>query len=105
MKRSGIRVIPLFLVVALPSVAGQSANDWRAFYNRGAEELENGEPREAVTQFQKALAIQPDNPKILYGLVVSNFDSGRTSAALDASHHLLRILGGKDGEFALTMAV
>jgi tetratricopeptide (TPR) repeat protein len=103
--KSRFSVISLVLAFAYSLAAGQPSSDWKVFYNRGAEALESGEPRDAVRQFQKAHAIEPDNPKVLHGLIVSNFASGRTGAALDASRRLLGILRNNADEFALSMAV
>ncbi|HZT29872.1 MAG TPA: tetratricopeptide repeat protein [Bryobacteraceae bacterium] len=84
--------------------AAQAADSWKAVYNRGAEALERGEPREAAAEFEKALGLAPGNAGVLHGLMTAELAAGRIGAALEASGKLLTRLREGGGDFALSMA-
>jgi tetratricopeptide (TPR) repeat protein len=101
-KRFGL----VLLVGAIVSLAsGQSRQSWQSAYDNGTEALERGEPREAAQLFESALALRPDDERILYGVVLSDLMAGKAAAALQSADHLLRLIRNKDGEFRLAMAV
>jgi tetratricopeptide (TPR) repeat protein len=98
-----------FFAVLLASVAhllanGPGAEGWKAFYNKGAEAMERGEPRDAEAQFRKAASLEPRNGKILQGLLLAELAGGQASAALETSQRLLRLLRSNPAEFEVTMA-
>ena len=84
---------------------GQASETWKALYNRGVEAIERGEPRDAIAHFEKARALEPNNAKILHGLVLADLAAGRTAAALETSQRLLDLLRNKGGDFIVSMAV
>src|SRR5581483_7106373 len=75
----------LFLYPAEPS------DTWKILYNEGAQALEQGEPREAAAHFERALALDRKNPKILNSLLIAEMASGRTGPALPSGQKLLHI--------------
>jgi len=87
----------LFLYPAEPS------DTWKILYNEGAQALEQGEPREAAAHFERALALDRNNPKILHGLLIAELACGRTGPALQSGQKLLRILRTQP-DFNLSMA-
>jgi tetratricopeptide (TPR) repeat protein len=61
---------------AIARVAALSATDWRLFYARGVARERLGRWPEAVTDFQRALQLAPDQPLVLNYLGYSWVDRG-----------------------------
>jgi tetratricopeptide (TPR) repeat protein len=88
----------------LSSAAEEIKESSSDLYRKGTQALDAGEPKESVTQFERALKLQPDNVLALRGLILANLAAGRTASALNAADRLLRILQNNGGEFAVAIS-
>lgn len=70
--------------VILRKVVALRPEHYDAWYNLGLSCLEADEPGEAVTCFERALSVSPDNHAVHYQLAVAREQAGDTSGAVKA---------------------
>jgi tetratricopeptide (TPR) repeat protein len=68
-----------------------STEDWKALYNQGVTAMEADDARGATTFFERAAAIHPHEPDVLFGLASAYFRSGKAQQGLTTIHTLLSL--------------
>ena len=70
-----------------------SAEDWKSLYNEGVTAMEENDAVIAAHFFEKAAALHPNDPNVLFGLASAYFRSGRAQQGLAQVHNLLSLPG------------
>ena len=52
-----------------------STQDWKALYDEGVTAMEGDDPGSAARFFERAAALHPDEPNVLFGLASAYFRS------------------------------
>ena len=59
-----------------------STEDWKSLYNQGVTAMEGDDPSSAAHFFERAAALRPNDPKVLFGLASAYFRSGQAQQGM-----------------------
>jgi tetratricopeptide (TPR) repeat protein len=68
-----------------------STGDWKSLYNQGVTAMEADDARGATVFFERAAALHPNEPDVLFGLASAYFRSGKAQQGLTTVHKLLSL--------------
>jgi len=80
-------------VVGTHAFLFSSTEDWKSLYNEGVTAMEGDDPRIAAHFFERAAALRPDDPKVLFGLASAYFRSGQAQRGMAKVHRLVSVPG------------
>jgi tetratricopeptide (TPR) repeat protein len=63
--------------------------DWKSLYNQGVTAIESNDPSSAARFFEKAGALHPNDPNVLFGLASAYFKSGTPQQGVEIAQKLL----------------
>ena len=76
-------------LVATHAFLFASTEDWKALYNQGVTAIESNDPTSAARFFEKAAALHPNDPNVLFGLASAYFKSGTPQQGVEIAQKLL----------------